>query len=257
MPSTLIELSNKCAVLLSCSLPVQQHGLRMNRSSLLKNSIGTRMVSLSRPTLEPCGLRSAEIASSTLSPVRHAEIPSPKVPSRDSTCKAENIQVASEKNEFRLSTPAITVTVDRATGALSLLSRRTGRRCWPNRRTAEKHSMYPPCSKPRLGRCNRPSLRRPMKRCMVSASIKKAFLMSVGFRSGCTRRTQTFRFRFCYPVRDTAFCGTIASLTDFNPADQSIAIDPTTGKGKFTTGAKGTYGFLLSQRQQRSACASK
>ena len=36
-----------------------------------------------------------------------------------------------------------------------------------------------------------------------------------------------------------------ASLTDFNPADQSIAIDPSTGKGKFTTGAKGVYGFVL------------
>ena len=36
------------------------------------------------------------------------------------------------------------------------------------------------------------------------------------------------------------------SLTDFNPADQKIAIDPNTGKGKFTTGAKGSYGFLLS-----------
>ena len=28
------------------------------------------------------------------------------------------------------------------------------------------------------------------------------------------------------------------SLTDFNPADQTVAIDPTTGKGKFTTGQK-------------------
>ena len=35
------------------------------------------------------------------------------------------------------------------------------------------------------------------------------------------------------------------SLTDFNPADQAIDIDPKTGKGKFTTGAKGSYGFLL------------
>jgi alpha-D-xyloside xylohydrolase len=36
-----------------------------------------------------------------------------------------------------------------------------------------------------------------------------------------------------------------ASLTDFNPADQFIPIDPTTGKGKFNTGAKGVYGFVL------------
>ena len=36
------------------------------------------------------------------------------------------------------------------------------------------------------------------------------------------------------------------SLTDFNPADQAITVDPATGKAKFTTGAKGTYGFVLS-----------
>ncbi len=69
--------------------------------------------------------------------------------------------------------------------------------------------------------------------------------MFADFRSDCTRRTQTFQFLFCYPVRDTEFLWNNASLTDFNPADQSIAIDPNTGKGTFTTGAKGTYGFVL------------
>src|SRR5437667_7891577 len=35
------------------------------------------------------------------------------------------------------------------------------------------------------------------------------------------------------------------SLTDFNPADQVVSVDPKSGKGKFTTAAKGTYGFRL------------
>jgi alpha-D-xyloside xylohydrolase len=35
------------------------------------------------------------------------------------------------------------------------------------------------------------------------------------------------------------------SLTDFNPADESVAIDSGSGKGKFTTGPNGRYGFLL------------
>jgi alpha-D-xyloside xylohydrolase len=34
-------------------------------------------------------------------------------------------------------------------------------------------------------------------------------------------------------------------LTDFNPANQPIAIDPNTGKGRFKTGPKGVYGFVL------------
>lgn len=35
------------------------------------------------------------------------------------------------------------------------------------------------------------------------------------------------------------------SLTDFNPADQPIEVDPKTGKGKFTSTVKGAYGFRL------------
>jgi alpha-D-xyloside xylohydrolase len=42
-----------------------------------------------------------------------------------------------------------------------------------------------------------------------------------------------------------------AALTDFNPADQSIEIDPATGKGRFKTGAKGVYGFLLASDNRR------
>ena len=42
-----------------------------------------------------------------------------------------------------------------------------------------------------------------------------------------------------------------ASLTDFNPADQVISLDPATGEGKFKTGAKGTYGFLLSSDNRK------
>jgi alpha-D-xyloside xylohydrolase len=42
-----------------------------------------------------------------------------------------------------------------------------------------------------------------------------------------------------------------AALTDFNPADQSIEIDPVTGKGKFKTGAKGVYGFLLTSDNRK------
>ena len=41
------------------------------------------------------------------------------------------------------------------------------------------------------------------------------------------------------------------SLTDFNPADQSVAIDAETAKGKFRTGAKGVYGFLLTSDNRK------
>src|SRR5438477_9866258 len=62
---------------------------------------------------------------------------------------------------------------------------------------------------------------------------------------GYTKQTPTFPFPFCFQAMDTVFWNN-ASLTDFNPADQAVAIDPQTGKGIFKTTAKGTYGFLLS-----------
>ena len=70
------------------------------------------MVSLSRTAagtmrIEACGDRVIHVVASPTS-----EIPSPKVPIVIQPCKAENIQVTSGKNEIKLSTDAITVTVD-------------------------------------------------------------------------------------------------------------------------------------------------
>ena len=52
-----------------------------------------------------------------------SQIPTPKVPVVIQPCKAQNLQVASERNEVKLSTGVIAVTVNRLTGAVIFLTK--------------------------------------------------------------------------------------------------------------------------------------
>ncbi len=113
------------AVVWFCSslCSVQQHGPPTSHDSPLNNSIKTRMVSRSRLAvgimrIEVCGDRVIHVIASPTS-----EIPTPMVPVVIQPCKAQNIKVASDKNDVKLSTEAISVTVDTATGALTFLSK--------------------------------------------------------------------------------------------------------------------------------------
>ena len=75
--------------------------------------------------IEACGDRVIHVVASPTS-----EIPSPKVPIVTQTCRANKFQIKMGKKEIRLSTGAVTVSVDAATGALSFFSkdgRRVGR----------------------------------------------------------------------------------------------------------------------------------
>ena len=85
-----------------------------------------------------------------------------------------------------------------------------------------------------------------MKRCMVLASIRKGFLTSAVFPVRLHQANTNISIPVVLSSKGYGILWNNPSLTDFNPADQSIAIDPATGKGRFTTGAKGLYGFLLS-----------
>ena len=77
--------------------------------------------------------------------------------------------------------------------------------------------------------------------------------MFVESQFGFIRRTRTFRFLFLLSSKGYGILWNNPSLTDFNPADQTIAIDPGTGKGKFTTGAKGSLRLPPDQRQPKAA----
>src|SRR4029077_17769185 len=68
--------------------------------------------------IEACGDRVIHVVASPTS-----EIPSPKVPIVMQTCRANNLQVKDGMKETRLSTAAITVSVNATAGAVSFSSR--------------------------------------------------------------------------------------------------------------------------------------
>ena len=67
--------------------------------------------------VEVCGDRVIHVVAS-----RTGEIPNPKVPIATRPCQPNNFQVSVGRKEVKLSTAAITITVDVATGALSFSS---------------------------------------------------------------------------------------------------------------------------------------
>ena len=68
--------------------------------------------------IEACGDRVIHVVASPTS-----EIPNPKVPIVTQTCRANNLQVKAGKKETQLSTAAITISVNAATGAVSFFSK--------------------------------------------------------------------------------------------------------------------------------------
>ncbi len=76
--------------------------------------------------IEVCGDRVIHVLASPTT-----EIPTPKVPIVTQPCRSKNVQVKVGLKNVKISTPAITATVDAASGAVSFLSadgkRRTGR----------------------------------------------------------------------------------------------------------------------------------
>src|SRR4030095_6900878 len=74
----------------------------------------------------PAGVMRLEVCSDRVIHVvasRTSEIPNPKVPIATQPCQADTFQVSIGRKEVKLSTGAITITVDVATGALSFSSR--------------------------------------------------------------------------------------------------------------------------------------
>ena len=67
--------------------------------------------------IEVCGDRAIHVVASPTS-----EIPAPKVPVAIQPCNAQNFQIVSIKKKIKLSTNALTVSVDTETGALTFFS---------------------------------------------------------------------------------------------------------------------------------------
>jgi len=190
--------------------------------------------------IEVCGNRVVHVVASPTS-----EIPNPKVPVVTQPCTAEKLQVQSAKNVVKILTDAIAVTVDLATGALSFLSK-DGEPLLAEPKDGGKAFDVPSAFEMKTWQVQQ-SFSAPSDEALYGLGQHQEGIFNVrGLPIRLHQANTNISIPFLLSSKGYGILWNNPSLTDFNPADQSIAIDPTSGKGKFSTGAKGVYGFLLS-----------
>ena len=172
------------------------------------------------------------------------EIPNPKVPVVTQPCRANNFQVRVGKKEVRLSTATMIVTVDAATGALSFLST-DGRPVLSESKEGGKGFDVPSVFEAKAWQVQQSFISPPDEAMYGLGQHQEGIFDVRGVPIRLSQANTNISIPFLLSSKGYGILWNNASLTDFNPADQSIAVDPSTGKGKFTTGEKGVYGFVL------------
>ncbi len=189
--------------------------------------------------LEVCGDRVIHVISS-----RTSSIPSAKVPIVTQVCQPNNFEVVVGLKEVKLSTAAITIAVDVATGALNFLSR-DGRTLLSEPREGGKTFEVPSVFGANTWHVQQTFVS-PADEVIYGLGQHQEGIFNLrGVPVRLSQANTNISIPFLLSSKGYGILWNNASLTDFNPADQFIAIDPATGKGKFTTGDKGVYGFVL------------
>jgi len=189
--------------------------------------------------VEVCGDQVIHVLAS-----RTSEISSPKVPVVIQPCRANNFQVSVGKKEVKLSTAAMTITVDVATGALSFSSR-DGKPLLSEPKEGGKAFDVPSVFETKTWDVQQTFLSLADEALYGLGQHQEGLFDLRGVPVRLSQANTNISVPFLLSSEGYGILWNNASLTDFNPADQLIAVDPSTGKGKFTTGAKGVYGFVL------------
>ena len=189
--------------------------------------------------IEACGDRIIHVVASPT-----AEIPAPKVPVVTQPCRADNVVVKIGKKDVTLSTAGVTVSVNAATGAVSFLSK-DGKAVLAEPKDGGKSFDVPSLAEMKTWQIQQTFLS-PADESQYGLGQHQEGIFNVrGVPIRLHQANTNISVPFLLSSKGYGLLWNNPSLTDFNPADQAIAIDPATGKGKFTTGAKGSYGFLL------------
>jgi len=243
MPQRLIRVRNTCIVLpliVAYSSAWAASGPQFAVKELHKDANGvTFTTAAGTMRVEVCGDRVIHVVASPTS-----DLPNPKVPVVTQPCKADSLQVATGKNEIKLSTAAIAVTVDRATGAVTFLSKE-GSPVLVEPKEGGRAFDVPSVFETKTWQVQQTFLS-PSDEALYGLGQHQEGIFNVrGLPIRLHQANTNISIPFLLSSKGYGILWNNPSLTDFNPADQSIAIDPNTGKGTFTTGAKGTYGFVL------------
>ncbi len=190
--------------------------------------------------VEACGDRVIHVV---VSPT--AEIPAPKVPVVTQPCVANQLEVKVGKKDVNLSTAAITVSINAKTGALSFLSK-DGKMVLAEPKEGGKAFDVPSIAEMKTWQLQQAFLSPPDEALYGLGQHQEGIFNLRGVPIRLHQANSNISIPVLLSSKGYGILWNNPSLTDFNPADQAISIDPKTGKGKFTTGAKGVYGFVLS-----------
>jgi alpha-D-xyloside xylohydrolase len=189
--------------------------------------------------IEACGDRIIHVVASPT-----AEIPTSKVTVVAQPCRAGQLVVKVGKKEVQLTTAAVNVTVNATTGAVSFLSM-DGKPVLAEPTNGGKAFDVPAIAEMKTWQIQQ-SFVSPADEAQYGLGQHQEGIFNVrGVPIRLHQANTNISVPFLLSSKGYGLLWNNPSLTDFNPADQPIAIDPATGKGKFTTGAKGSYGFLL------------
>ncbi len=189
--------------------------------------------------IEACGDRIIHVVSSPT-----AEFPSPRVPVVTEPCHASNVVVKASKKDVKVSTAEVTVSIDTTTGAVSFLSK-DGQTVLAEAKGGGKAFDVPALAEMKTWQIQQTFVSPPDEAQYGLGQHQEGIFNVRGVPIRLHQANTNISVPFMLSSKGYGLLWNNPSLTDFNPADQAIAIDPATGKGKFTTGAKGSYGFLL------------
>ena len=249
MSKRIKEHSNKCLVLLFisvCSVAWSTNHSQFSVKEFHRDSNGvTFTTTAGTMRIELCGDRVVHVVASPT-----AEIPSPKVPVVVQPCKAQNFQVASDKNQIKLSTEEITVSVNQLTAAVGF-SNKNGAPLLAEPIEGGKAFDVPSVFETKTWQVQQ-TFSSPSDESLYGLGQHQEGIFDVrGVPIRLYQANTNISIPFLVSSKGYGILWNNAALTDFNPADQSIEIDPVTGKGKFKTGAKGVYGFLLTSDNRK------
>src|SRR5260370_25742309 len=189
--------------------------------------------------IEACGNRIVHVVATS-----RPEIPNPKVPIVTQPWYANNRKVDVGKKDVKLCTVALTIVIDSENGAVSFFSR-DGTPLLTEPKGGGKTFDVPSLWEAKSWQVQQTFLSPPDEALYGLGQHQEGLFNLRGVPVRLHQANTNISIPFLLSSKGYGILWNNPSLTDFNPADESVAVDSGSGKGKFTTGPNGTYGFLL------------
>ena len=168
-------------------------------------------------------MKSAAIAPFTSLPVQHPRFRASKVPVAIQPCNAQNFQIVSVKKEIKLSTNALTVSVDTETGALTFLSG-DGKTVLAEPKEGGKQFDVPSLFEAKTWQVQQTFLSPPDEALYGLGQHQEGILNVRGIPIRLHQANTNISVPFMLSSKGYGLLWNNPSLTDFNPADQPIEL---------------------------------